>query len=281
MAAAALILTVRGTGGKTETESAGPETAGTEIMAEMTMEGAEQPDLPVNEDEADLLSALYRTMVRGSYIETANILNEYETEFEHLLTESLAGDKYCYAEKEYENGQVIRMMEPLSKSGRVEGMVITRFNTVFYGSFLDGMPDGECHAIQAMVLDEPRYTFAEGIWRQGKMEGEGKTGYHYYLDAPESGFVMTEKAGIYAENLLDGAFVYRVESGDGEKLSWNMEAEKGVTVLNDSWVYYPFRKEYMLGSAEDAARSYVLSEEKAGTVLWNNLILWDEMKKEE
>lgn len=275
LVAAAFIFAARGAGGKTDDENTEPETT-----VEMTTESVIQPELPVGDEEADLLSALYQTMVRSSYIETANILNEYQAEFEHLLAESLAGETYCYTEKAEDNGQVIRMMEPLSESGRVEGMVITRFNTVFYGSFLDGMPDGECHAIQAMVLDEPRYTFAEGIWKQGKINGKGKTGYHYYLNAPESGFVMTEKDGMYVENLLDGVFVYRVENRDGEKLSWNMEAEKGVTVLNHNWVYYPLRKEYMLGSEEDAARAYVLSEEKTGSVLWNNLILWDEKKGE-
>lgn len=273
--AIALLLAALGKDKKTEAENTEPET-----MAEVATESMKQPELPVNENEAELLSALYRSMVRGSYVETANILNEYESEFERLLSETFAGEQYCYTEKEYDNGQVIRMLEPLSKSGRMEGMVVTRFNTVFYGSYLDGMPDGECHAIQAMILDEPRYTFADGIWKQGRMNGEGRTGYHYYLDAPETGFVMTEKEGVYADNLLDGAFTYRVKNGEGEKLSWKMEARQGVTLLNDNWIHYPFRNEYMLGAEEDAARAYVLSEDKAEAVLWNNLILWDEKKAE-
>lgn len=133
-------------------------------------------------------------------------------------------------------------------------------------------------AIQAMVLDEPRYTYADGIWSGGKMNGEGKTGYRYYENAPESGFVMTEKAGSYKDNLLDGSFLYRAETAGGDRIHWEMEADNGVTVLSDGWVHYEDRKEYMLPSVEDSLRAYVLKEDQISTVLWNNLILWDELR---
>lgn len=268
-AVAAILLVVGGIGGEESSEPSETETTVLE-MAETAVS-----KLPVSDGEAEILSALYKTMVRNSYVETANILNEYEEKFEVMLGTSLSDGPYCYWEEEAEDGQIIRRMDQLLENGQMKGMVLTRFNTVFYGSFSDGMPEGECHAIQAMVLDEPRYTFAEGVWKQGKMDGEGKTGYHYYRKAPETGFSMTEKEGTYRENLLDGPFTYRVENGNGEKLSWKMEADRGVTVINENWVHYPFRKEYMLGSEEDAGRAYVLSEEKMQTVLWNNLILWD------
>ena len=235
-----------------------------------------QKELPVSKIEEELLSTIYETMVNERYADTARILNENEKMFTELLAETFSGEKYCYWETEYENGTVIRSLEPLSINGNMEGMVLTRYNTIFYGTFENGKPEGECHAIQAMILDEPRYTFAEGIWKSGKMNGKGRTGYHYYLGAPSNGFVMTDKSGIYVDNLLDGEFVYQTENVLGEKLSWEIEAEKGVTVLSEVWTYFPFRKEYMLGAQEDTARAYVLSEEKAGALLWNNLVTWDE-----
>lgn len=235
-----------------------------------------QKELPVSKTEEELLSTLYETMVNGRYADTARLLNENENTCTGLLAETLAGEKYCYWETTYEDGTVIRSLEPLSQDGNMEGMVLTRYNTVFYGSFENGKPEGECHAIQAMVLDEPRYTFAEGVWKNGKMNGEGRTGYHYYLKTPAKGFVMTDKSGTYVDNMLDGVFVYQTESVLGEKLSWEIEAEMGVTILSDKWTHFPFRKEYMLGAREDSARAYVLSEEKTGALLWNNLITWDE-----
>ncbi len=241
-----------------------------------TTAGVVQEELPVSQTEEELLSNIYETMIQGAYADTARLLNENEKMFTELLTETLEGEKYCYWETEYENGTVIRYLEPLSASERMEGMVLTRYNTIFYGAFENGKPEGECHAIQAMILDEPRYTYAEGIWESGKMNGEGRTGYHYYLNAPAKGFSMTDKSGRYVDNLLDGVFLYQTESVLGERLSWEIEAEMGVTVITGKWKHFPFRKEYMLGAKEDAARSYVLSEEKAGALIWNNLITWDE-----
>ncbi len=245
------------------------------MAAETTVEVV-QEELPVNEKEEILLSTLYKTMVSGSDIDTARVLNENEKDLTTLLTETLQGEKYCYWEEEQESGETIRFMEPLTDSEFTKGMVITRYNTVFYGSYKNGKPNGICHAIQAMVLDEPRYTFADGMWIDGKMEGKGSTGYRYYLNAPANGYVMTEKTGTYAQNLLNGTFVYQTESNIGEKLSWEMEADMGVTVINDDWKHYPLLKQYMLSALEDSARAYVLTEERAGALIWNNLITWNE-----
>ncbi len=267
--AAAIAAVVWGVGGDDQKEMAA-------ATSTMEMTGVVQEELPVSETEEVLLSTLYETMVKSSYAETARLLNENEEAFTKLLSETLEGEKYCYRETEYEDGTLIRSLKPLGKSEVTEAMVLTRYNTVFFGAFEDGRPEGECHAIQAMVLDEPRYTFAEGMWKKGKMNGEGRTGYHYYLNAPASGFVMTDKVGTYSDNLLNGSFVYRTESVLGEKLSWEMEADMGVTVLDEDWTHFPFRKEYMLGAKEDPARAYVLTEEKSGALIWNNLITWDE-----
>lgn len=246
------------------------------VTATETTKEIVQEELPVSKREEVLLSRLYKTMIDSSYAETARILNQNEEMLAKLLTETLNGEKYCYREIEYEDGTTIRNLEPLGKNEAMEGLVLTRYNTVFYGSFVNEKPEGVCHAIQAMILDKPRYTFAEGIWKNGKMNGEGRTGYHYYLDAPGSGFVMTDKAGTYKDNLLDGKFIYQTENRLGEKLSWEMEADMGVTVLNDRWTYFSLRKEYVLRAREDLARTYVISEEKAGALIWNNLITWDE-----
>ncbi|MBR5267504.1 MAG: hypothetical protein IKU20_04860 [Lachnospiraceae bacterium] len=267
--AAVFFIFVFGFGGN---EDAPPVT----VAIKNTLTEVIQEELPVSKTEEELLSNLYGTMVNGEYADTARLLNENEEMFTDLLSETLTEDKYCYWEKTYENGIVIRYLKPLSSVEVMEGMVLTRYNTVFYGTFYDGKPEGECHAIQAMVLDEPRYTFAEGTWKNGKMNGEGRTGYHYYKNVPAKGFVMTEKAGLYVDNLLDGVFVYRTESVLGEQLSWEIEAEKGITVLAEKWSHFPLRKEYMIGAKEDSARAYVLSEEKVGALLWNNLITWDE-----
>lgn len=233
-------------------------------------------ELPVNEEDALLLSELYQALEAADFDEAAMILNENEKAFDTLVSDVLAGERYYYREEVLEDGIEVAEMDRIPSEGTFTGMVLTRYNTVFYGGFSDGKPNGKGYAIQAMVLDHPRYSYADGIWEDGKMNGEGRSGYYYYLDTPENGLVRTEKRGIYRNNLLDSDFVYETESGNGEKLSWNMKAVNGVTVLTQDWEHYPYRKEYMLKSAEDSGRAYVLAEDKVATVLWNNLIVWPE-----
>ena len=231
--------------------------------------------LPVSDEEVLLLSELYRVLTAGDLSGAATVLNENKEVFDTMMSQTLNGEKYGYYETVQKDGSVKQNMEKLSSSGEFTGMVLTRYNTVFYGSFLDGMPDGECTAIQTMILDHPRYSYAVGTWEKGKMTGEGRTGYHYYSDAPQGGLICTEKRGFYRDNLLDGMFLYETESVSGETLTWEIRAINGVTVITQDWEHYPYRKEYMLGSKEDAARAYVLSRDKAAAVLWNNLILWN------
>lgn len=259
-------------------ETGGGETAETvsEPASSQTEENREAA-LYVSAEEEELLSGLYRELKRGELGRTAEIMNENEEQLKALLQDTLGGGKYCYYEEtDPETGEEHHKMKELTEEGEETGMVITRYNTVFFGNFCGGRPEGTCLAVQAMVLNEPRYTYADGLWSKGKMNGEGKTGYRYYENVPEGAFGMTEKNGTYKENLLDGSFSYRAEYGSGEKLHWEMEADRGVTVLSEAWVYYEDREEYMLPSREDASRAYVLKEDQAGAVLWNNLILWDE-----
>lgn len=250
--------------GRDETAETEPEEATAEFAVMLT------------EEEAKLLSDLYGAMKAKAYVDAAQILNDHVSLFETLTEETMEGEKYCYFEDETEEGQQIQKLEKLAVTGDSHGLVLTRYNTAFYGDYSDGKPEGDGNVIQAMILDEPRYTFAEGHWSDGKMNGEGKTGYHYYLNAPESGFIYTEKSGNYLDNQLDGVFTYRTENGAGETLTWEIRAVNGSTVITEDWTYYPYRREYMLASKESEERAYVLTEERASAVIWNNLITWDE-----
>lgn len=242
---------------------------------QMTTTAAELDEFPIGEIEKTLLSELYGALTEGELSRAASILNENKDVFDKLLTETLEGEKYGYYETLDKKGNVKKHMGLLHAFPDFYGMVLTRNNTVFYGAFLNGVPEGKCTAIQTMVLDQPRYSYAIGIWSDGRMNGEGQTGYHYYLNAPESGLIRNEKRGNYRDNLLDGTFLYETESADGETLSWEIKAINGVTVITPEWEYYPYRKEYMLGSKEDPVRTYVLSKDKVTVALWNNLILWN------
>ncbi len=243
--------------------------------AEKTEETKAGVPLPVNEEEEALLKSLCQAMEKRELDQAAEILNSQEDILKTLVQETLGGKKYLYWQEETA-GELTGRMEELTGETEGRGLAVTRFNTVFFGEFSKGKPEGDCAAVQAMILAEPRFTYADGEWKNGKMNGHGKTGYRYYENAPEAGFVMAEKEGTYQENLLEGDFAYTAKNAEGEQLCWHMQAKDGVTVLSEEWIYQKNNGTYMLPSKEAPERAYVLSENQAETIMWNNLIVWDE-----
>lgn len=234
-----------------------------------------QPTLPISDSERRLLVELYDFMENEDLVSAAALLNGNLEQFKVLTDKSLEG-KVCfyYVERTAQGEEIFRMRDMTAEVSGY-GMALTRFNTVFFGNFENGAPEGECTAIQTVILEDPRYTFADGIWKNGKMNGEGITGYRYYDGKPEGSFESIVKSGTYADNLLDGELVYEADNGSGRVLHWNIKADRGVTVLDESWTYYNYSDEYMLRSQEDEDRAYVISGETVDQIRWNNLILWE------
>ena len=167
-------------------ESAPTETVQTEPVPE-------QPELPVSEAQAEhLLSPLYQAMKSEDLAAAAAVLNGEEAEFQTLCEETLAGELWLYYEEEV-SGVTIRYMEPLKEASQAEGLVLSKYHTAFYGTFSEGKPEGNGTAIQTAVVEEPRYSYAKGNWTQGKLNGEGETGYRYYETVPAGGYAGIKK----------------------------------------------------------------------------------------
>ena len=287
----------------TETSGGSIETEGTRMENGTGISEAEAviPSLTVSAAEEALLDALYTSMKEEDYIQAARLMNENQDRLTALANDTLDRELYLYSREgadempgASEKGSKIpegaakgsglsgetdspagkRCLKKLVDAGTEYGLVVSRFNTVFLGSFTEGNPQGRCAAVQAMILEEPYFTYAVGEWENGKMNGEGSCGYQYYETVPQGRFHMTRKTGTFSENLLNGPFTYTAENTEGESLCWSMEAKEGITVLDDTWTYYPSTKEYMKGSDEDEGRAYVLSETRAETAIWSNLITW-------
>ena len=81
-------------------------------------------------------------------------------------------------------------------------MVFTTAGTVYYGTFKAGKPEGQCTALQVVDLDAPRYDYSQGIWKDGRMEGKGHTGYCYFERSPEGEARDICKTGTFSLVLL-------------------------------------------------------------------------------
>lgn len=290
-----IILTAAGTMDRRGRSPGRPDTEETQETADIARAGTEpssaaEPEIPpviTSAAENVLLDALYTSMEEADYVRAARLINENQDRLTTLVNETLDREPYLYFRKA--SGELSdeasgdagspkreKRLERLMETEASYGLVVSRFNTVFFGNFAEGKPHGTCAAVQAMILEEPYFTFAVGQWEDGKMSGKGNSGYQYYVAVPKGRFHMTKKEGTFVRNLLDGPFTYTAENVGGESLCWSMEAREGVTVLDDSWIYYPSKKEYMKGSDGDEGRAYVLTEARASAVLWSNLIIWDD-----
>ena len=171
-----------------------------------------------------------------------------EEELLTLFYEVMDGTRYLY------DGQSFS----LSIEGK--GLVLTMPKILYYGAFKAGRPEGDCTALQVVELDAPRYDYSQGLWKDGKMEGDGHTGYCYYENSPRGEARDVCKTGRFS----------------GDRLEGKLEVKDGTVQLDDRWIHIEERGEYQLMSQEDDSHAYIMDEKLAGQPVWINLLAWEE-----
>lgn len=191
-------------------------------------------------------------------------MNREEELFVELFYEKMDGRRYLF------DGQNLK--EEIDG----EGMVLTKAGTVFYGSFQGGRPHGLCLALQVVDLEAPRYDYADGLWQNGVMEGEGSTGYCYYQGGPMEEARAVCRKGQFSGNLMEGQITYRTTNDKKEATVWNITVKDGVVVLDDRWTYLEDRRGYQLMATDNDSHAYVLGEDQAWQPMWANILQWEE-----
>lgn len=253
-----------------------------ELRASRAAEAAEAASLaaealPVlTEEYRSLLDQISRAMETEELEKAAVLLTENQELLSSLFYETLEGERFLYRDQE------------LQEELQGEGLVLTRPSRVFWGSFAEGVPEGSCRALQAVELDAPRYDYALGTWKDGKLHGKGETGYIYYAERPEGEAAGIRRKGTFAEDLMEGPVVYESISGherasmvetpgpEEEITVWHLEAEGGITVLDERWTLLEDTGEYQLMSEDNAGHAYVLDEERLSRPVWKNPLIWEE-----
>lgn len=156
-----------------------------------------------------------------------------------------------------------------------EGMVLTGAASVFYGSFGENGPEGRCTALQAVELEKPRYDYSEGIWKDGRMDGAGVSGYRYYQGPPQGEAEEIRREGRFVRGKMEGTITYRNTGSDGVTATYTMEAKEGVTQPDDRWIPGPEEGVYHLEADDNPAYAYALTEEEMKQPRWVNLLVWD------
>lgn len=252
---------------QTEPESSLEETAALQETSEVQeTETAEMMLLaPALEyDQQELLDHLLEAMESGDFEQAAREMLQHEQKLQYLFYQVLDGKHYLYQDG------------VLSEDLEGEGIVLQKPTSVFYGTLQNGKPEGEGSAVQVIQLDNWRYDYAIGTWKDGKMEGEGEIGYHYYNGVTSEESQSMKKTGVFQADLMHGPVAYETVNSAGEHSTWNLEVDHGKTVINENWIYQEESGEYHLLSGDNQNHVYVISQTDEKVVLWRNLLVWDE-----
>lgn len=227
--------------------------------------GTHSGTLPdVTESQKAVLDEIMEALKARDLETAARVMDRGEDELMTLFYEVMDGSRYLY------DGQ------SFSRSIEGEGLVLTMPKTLYYGSFKGGRPEGNCTALQVVELDAPRYDYSQGLWKDGKMEGLGHTGYCYYETGPEGEARDVCKTGTFSGDRMEGEADYTTMNQEGETSTWKLEVKDGTVQLDDRWIYIEERGEYQLMSQEDDSHAYIIDEEMAAQPVWVNLLSWEE-----
>lgn len=224
---------------------------------------SESVAISLTEAETTLLDSLMSALEEDNLPAAAAILNNNQSQLETMLEKTLGGE-LCL----YDGTQMTRLTEG-------EGLVLKKAGTVFYGSFRDGMPEGDCLALQAAVLEAPRYDYARGNWEAGHMEGDGTIGYNYYQGVQGDETREVRKEGSFVSDVMDGSLTYTSINSEGTATVWTLTADQGSTVKDDRWTYDEENGNYQLAADDAPGRVYVMTEDALKEVRWRNMILWE------
>lgn len=228
-------------------------------------ETAEEPVVPsLDEDQKSILEDVVRLLEEDNLQEAAACLLGNEQKLQYLFYQVLEGKRYLYKDG------------VLSEDLEGKGLVLKKPLSVFYGTFQEGLPEGEGIALQGIYLEGMRYDYSEGLWEQGKMNGEGVVGYHYFRGSQGEENQAVQKEGNFVMDLMDGDITYRTTNSDGETTMWDMTANQGKTKLDARWVREEEKQDYYLPSNQNSSHTYVLPESAVDEVRWRNMLLWEE-----
>lgn len=233
-----------------------------EQTAQPAAPAGEAPVPALNEEQKKLLDRLSAQIRAQRYDEAARLMFEKSDELAELYYEVMDQERFLYRDG--------RLSEPPDG----DGLVLARSSLVFCGSFASGTPEGSCTALQIVELDYPRYDFASGEWKDGKMNGSGATGYCFYEGAGEENRQMIRE-GEFLDNRMNGPVRLSTVNAHGEESTWEMTADDGALVLDEAWLYDDADDSYRLPAEQDPSHAYLVTGNEAPGIRFENLILWE------
>ena len=217
----------------------------------------------LSQEEKKLLEDLRSSMETKDMTRTAKLLDKKQEVLAELFYGTFEGQRFLY------DGT------GLSEDIEGVGLVMTMPEVVFYGNFEHGQPQGSCLALQFINVDSPRYNYSDGMWDNGKMNGQGTTGYCYYENVPQGEYAWAVKTGSFVDDQMEGDITYEIKGSDETISHWNMLISQGKIQLDDRWTHLDDMGEYQLMSSDSVSHAYVIADDQLEQLLWMNLLGWE------
>ena len=217
-----------------------------------------------DEDQLSAVRKVVKALEKGNLAQAAEVLSGKQDLFAEMFYEKMDGQRYLF-----DGTGFLNEIEG-------EGIVFVTPKTVFFGSFQEGKPEGECIALQSVDLEAPRYDYARGQWEEGRMNGQGETGYCYYGKKPENDAEKVCRSGSFADDRMDGTVTYESTGSEGITARWQINVKAGAVELDDRWICLEDKKEYQLVSENNDSCAYILTEDQISQPMWKNMLVWEE-----
>ena len=232
-------------------------------------EARESSGISLTDSQRTLLEGLLEELDQGDLEAAGRRMNQYQQELEGIFY-GTSGGRACRFVPRTKQGPA-RLEWDLSGTG----LVLKGPGLIFYGDITGQGPEGQGISLRFSGNSRPRYDYAVGFWKNGRLNGQGVIGYHYYGGEKGETVAKVEKKGIFQNDLLNGSFIYKSTNGNGRESIWTMEADKGILVLDENWEYLEDKMEYRRKSDDNQSHVYVVPENMISCVSWRNLLVWN------
>ena len=221
------------------------------------------PDL--DSKELEVLKEIYKSMEEGLFEVPATIIINNSSTLENLYIKKLTEKAYLF------DGEKLLK---LSESENKKYLLIDDISTFYYGYISNSLPNGEGNIINAYSADYNRYNYSSGTWKDGKLRGVGETGSAAFGEFPENTTTLYAIKGSFVDDILNGEISISITDEKGQVNTYILNADNGVSIIDDKIIHNEAMERYELGSLEDENLKYSIKDSEIKELKWINKVIF-------
>ena len=232
---------------------------------ETTIEESKERLPSLDSKELEVLKEIYKSMEEGLFEVPATIIINNSSTLENLYIKKLTEKAYLF------DGEKLLK---LSESENKKYLLIDDISTFYYGYISNSLPNGEGNIINAYSADYNRYNYSSGTWKNGKLSGVGETGSAAFGEFPENTTTLYAIKGSFVDDILNGEISISITDEKGQVNTYILNADNGVSIIDDKIIHNEAMERYELGSLEDESLKYSIKDNEIKELKWINKVIF-------